>query len=115
MLLIGFDCATDDAKVGVARGTLSSGALCVDDVLLCSKERSVVMIVADWIRTASGPVIIAIDAPLGWPVALGQTLKTHAAGEAIHVAAHDMFRRATDRFIQQRMGKTPLDVGADRI
>jgi hypothetical protein len=26
-----------------------------------------------------------------------------------------MFRRATDRFIKKELGKTPLDVGADRI
>lgn len=26
-----------------------------------------------------------------------------------------MFRRATDRFVREKLGKTPLDVGADRI
>ncbi|TQE98739.1 MAG: DUF429 domain-containing protein [Spiribacter salinus] len=28
---------------------------------------------------------------------------------------HDLFRRATDRFIRERIGKQSLDVGADRI
>jgi hypothetical protein len=31
------------------------------------------------------------------------------------VKANAMFRRYTDRFIQEKIGKTPLDVGADRI
>jgi hypothetical protein len=30
-------------------------------------------------------------------------------------AANAMFRRTTDLFIQQKLKKTPLDVGADRI
>lgn len=34
-------------------------------------------------------------------------------GKAIWI--DDMFRRATDRFIQKEFRKTPLDVGADRI
>jgi hypothetical protein len=31
------------------------------------------------------------------------------------VAPNELFRRTTDRFIQATLGKTPLDVGADRI
>ena len=68
-----------------------------------------------WIRSFDGPVLIAIDAPLGWPAALGDTLGTHSAGQDITVGSNTMFRRATDRFIQQELHKTPLDVGADRI
>ncbi|MGH3056148.1 MAG: DUF429 domain-containing protein, partial [Gaiellaceae bacterium] len=43
------------------------------------------------------------------------TLSKHRAGEELATDANTMFRRSTDRFIQQKVGKTPLDVGADRI
>jgi hypothetical protein len=33
----------------------------------------------------------------------------------ITTAPNEMFRRETDRFVQRTVGKTPLDVGADRI
>jgi hypothetical protein len=39
----------------------------------------------------------------------------HRAGEALNTSANAMFRRATDVFIHDELGKTPLDVGADRI
>jgi hypothetical protein len=57
--------------------------------------------------------LIAIDAPLGWPKPLAETLMNHRAGVAIETPANAMFRRATDVFIQQKLRKTPLDVGAD--
>jgi uncharacterized protein (DUF433 family) len=46
---------------------------------------------------------------------MGAELSRHRAGEPIVVAANDLFRRTTDRYIQRYYGKTPLDVGADRI
>jgi hypothetical protein len=60
-------------------------------------------------------VLVAIDAPLGWPGELGQSLALHKAGGPIDRAANSMFRRETDRFIRRRIGKQSLDVGADRI
>lgn len=115
MRLIGIDCATDDAKVGVAIGTIASGVLTADVVQVCSKERPASLTVSRWLRSFDGLVLIAIDAPLGWPTALGSTLGAHSAGQAITVDANMLFRRATDRFIQHELRKTPLDVGANRI
>ncbi len=46
---------------------------------------------------------------------LSRVLAKHRAGEELRADAHEMFRRATDIFIKQKTGKTPLDVGADRI
>ena len=115
MRLIGIDCATKDANVGVATGTFESGGLLVDDVRLCTREKSAAITICDWIRSTDGPVLLATDASLGWPAAMGPTLSTHSAGQEITVASNTMFRRATDRFIQQELRKTPLDVGADRI
>jgi hypothetical protein len=57
----------------------------------------------------------AIDAPLGWPKPLAETLIDHRAGLPIETPANAMFRRTTDLFIQRKLKKTPLDVGADRI
>jgi predicted RNase H-like nuclease len=114
-LLIGIDCATDDAKVGLARGTLNESGLCVDEALACGRERSAVERVADWLTATPGAALIAIDAPLGWPQPLGRVLSTHEAGRVITEEPNQLFRRETDRFIQRSLGKTPLDVGADRI
>ena len=59
--------------------------------------------------------VIAIDAPLGWPQSLAGSLDGHAAGASIDTSPDALFRRGTDLFIQREMGKTPLEVGADRI
>jgi predicted nuclease with RNAse H fold len=59
--------------------------------------------------------LLALDAPLGWPEPIGRILAAHTAGEPIGAAPNEFFRRETDRFIQRSLGKTPLDVGADRI
>ena len=68
-----------------------------------------------WLIHDDVPTLLAIDAPLGWPAALSVGLAKHLAGEEITTEPNSMFRRYTDRFIQERIGKTPLDVGADRI
>ena len=73
------------------------------------------MTVAGWLRAAQMPALLAIDTPLGWPVRLGCALTNHRAGEPIAADADRLFRRDTDRFIKLKLGKTPLDVGADQI
>lgn len=88
----------------------------IQDASACSRRDRPVGTLLRWIREAGpDPVLIALDAPLGWPVALGQALASHRAGEPVHVQANELFRRETDREIRRRFGKTPLDVGADRI
>jgi predicted RNase H-like nuclease len=115
MKFVGVDCATEDARVGVALGTLVGDRLEIQDASLCSRERSATETIADWLRADDKGGVIAIDAPLGWPKPLATTLIDHTAGSAIKTEAHAMFRRATDVFIQRELKKTPLDVGADRI
>jgi hypothetical protein len=112
--VIGIDCATDDAKIGVARGRWSPGTVEVEEVALCGRGRPPASLVSSWLR-GSGPALIAMDAPLGWPQPLARVLSTHKAGDVISISPNEMFRRETDRFIQRKLGKTPLDVGADRI
>ena len=59
--------------------------------------------------------VLAIDAPLGWPRALGSVLPAHRAGQLLAGDPNLLFRRLTDREVQREHRLTPLDVGADRI
>jgi predicted nuclease with RNAse H fold len=114
--VVGIDCATVDAKVGLARGFFDDDQhVKVEEATLCTRDLSAAKRVADWIRGAEIPVLIAIDAPLGWPAPMAKALATHRAGSALGVEPNEMFRRRTDRVIQETLRKTPLDVGADRI
>jgi len=114
MRVIGIDCATEDSKVGIALGEYQAGRLVVTRAEAGSRERSPVATVARWLEGATD-ALLAIDAPLGWPAPLARVLHHHNAGAPLAAAPNDMFRRETDRFIQREIGKTPLDVGADRI
>lgn len=115
MLIIGIDCATVDSKVGVARADYDGSRAVLREAQLCSRAQTVVETVAAWLSGGSNHALLAIDAPLGWPERLGPILSAHRAGEALDTGPNEMFRRATDRFIQSELAKTPLDVGADRI
>ena len=111
--IIGADIATEDARTGLAL------AIAADGVRLrkvrIGRDQSVRSILEEWLTDSDGAVLIAIDAPLGWPIPLAASLKSHAAGESLKTPADDLFRRATDKFIKREVKKTPLDVGADRI
>jgi len=114
MLIAGIDCATNPKKIGLARGQVV-GDRC--SLVSVHREGSLDLIVdrvVSWISDSSS-CLIAIDAPLGWPHHLGRALVAHAAGDEVSVDANLLFRRETDRSIKARIGKQPLDVGADRI
>ena len=115
LLLIGIDCATEDSKVGLALAEYHGGDVTLRDATMCSRTRSVATTVAGWLRASESPALLAIDAPLGWPASMGRALDNHRAGHRIRVPPNELFRRTTDRFIHEHLGKTPLDVGADRI
>ncbi|MBZ5538284.1 MAG: DUF429 domain-containing protein [Acidobacteriia bacterium] len=114
-LLVGVDCATVDAKVGLALAEYTYGKVSLKAATLCSRERSAANTVVEWLSNSTEPALLAIDAPLGWPLALARSLARHRAGQKIDTEPDEMFRRATDRFIKKQLSKTPLDVGADRI
>ena len=46
---------------------------------------------------------------------LGDELAAHRAGAVLQTPAYGLFRRSTDNIVAERVGKRPLDVGADRI
>jgi predicted RNase H-like nuclease len=73
-----------------------------------------VALIAPWLREAK-QVLLAFDAPLGWPQALGTALYQHRAGGSLPPQADPLFRRATDQWVKRHLGKQPLEVGANLI
>ncbi len=112
--IVGIDCATVNEKTGLALAQYDGQAARIEEVAVGSKKEPVVETVAQWIAGQSA-VLIALDAPLGWPAELGQALCGHEAGRYVPAEADVLFRRTTDKEIKRRLGKQPLDVGADRI
>ncbi len=110
--LIGIDCATEARNVGLARGRIDGDEVVLHEARCGSNREDVLAQVVTWIE---GPTLVAIDAPLGWPRALAAALMQHRAGEAIATLPNTLFRRRTDAVVKAALGKTPLDVGADRI
>jgi Protein of unknown function (DUF429) len=86
----------------------------VDMVRCGSRAASPAQIIAGWLTDAE-LCLLAIDAPLGWPVALGKNLVGHWAGMALPVPADSLFHRQTDTDIELRLRKRPLEVGANLI
>lgn len=113
-MIIGIDCATDPKKVGLALAEAEGGECRLKSVQVPETWGSLVEQAAVWLM-ASRRALLALDAPLGWPAALGLALTEHRAGEPIGDEPNLLFRRATDRFVKDHLGKQPLDVGADRI
>ena len=108
--IIGVDCATQHKKVGLALGELTGQSV----RLLTVDAGNPAEIISAWCERAT-PRLIALDAPLGWPIALAEGLKSHSAGQPLEVSPDELFNRATDRAIEERLGKKPLEVGANLI
>lgn len=115
MQLIGIDLAVDARNSAVTWARSDARRLVVERVTMAGTD-DVLESVLDGIDVSGDEsVLLCIDAPLGWPLELGRHLASHRAGRGLGVAANDLFRRETDRDVRRRCGKTPLDVGADRI
>ena len=112
--IIGIDCATQPQKTGLAVGSWDGTAVSLHTITLGSKKEPLAQTIASWLPKDE-PTLLAIDAPLGWPAELGKQLANHNAGSPLPALPNTLFRRETDRYIWQRTGKLPLDVGADRI
>lgn len=113
--LVGIDCASAPTNVGLAFGTFSEGRVVVTDVELGSRAIPPADRIARFLATIRGPALLAMDAPLGWPAELATQLADHQAGDGLQGTANALFRRQTDVFVWQQVGKKPLDVGADLI
>lgn len=109
--LIGIDCATLEKKTGVALAAYDAGAVRVEHA---GVGGPVLERIAGHLR-GDLPALLALDAPLGWPSGMGESLRRHRAGEPLPMEPNRLFRRETDRWVWAQTGKLPLDVGADRI
>lgn len=113
MTIVGVDCATTNRKTGLAFAYLSAnGVLAVHECLVAQATPSVAAQIRARLTNASR-VLIALDAPLGWPAALGKHLVEHLAGTAFQVDSDSLFRRKTDQVVKDRLGKAPLEVAAN--
>jgi predicted RNase H-like nuclease len=112
--IIGVDCATDPRKVGLALGTWRNREATISDVRVGGRGEPLAETITGWISNDM-PTLIALDAPLGWPIELGPQLVDHSAGEPLDVEANDLFRRETDRVVKEKIGRQPLDVGSNLI
>ena len=112
--IIGIDCATQPEKTGLALARWDGGPVVLQEIACGSRHDRPAGIVAHWLQGVER-ALLALDAPLGWPLALGRELTRHAAGQPVDADPADLFRRHTDRVIERLLGKRPLEVGADRI
>jgi hypothetical protein len=113
--LIGIDCATEDSRIGIALARFDNGHVIVEDAHLCGPAIRATDVITRWITDTTDRCLLAIDAPLGWPFPLAHSLSTHLAGEELAYSSNELFRRTTDQFIYETIGKRSLDIGADRI
>lgn len=115
--LVGLDAASQRSKFGYALGHLSADGLVirVEQAGLLDDGANVIEAKMAPFIAGGERVLIAIDAPLGWPDGLRQLLLGHAAGlpPAVGLSKDRCFRRLTDLAV--RKIKIPLEVGADRI
>ena len=131
--IIGIDCAAQPGDFGLALGLVRGRTVEIVDVRKGEGSDNcfdpLVKRVRHWIYgdNADRPkaTLLALDAPLGWPIQLKRALRTHSAGAPLgrpSVAGgkdpnpgNHLFRRHTDRFIAEKFRGAPLDIGADRI
>jgi predicted RNase H-like nuclease len=112
--IIGVDCATDPKKRGIAVGRTSLDSCWVTKIETGLSDAKIAAFVEDEKRYCT-QLLLALDAPLGWPAPMGNALSAHKAGDPFLPTADILFRRETDRFIREKFKKQSLDVGADRI
>lgn len=119
VVIIGIDCATELKKVGVAVARWSGKAIVEFQKPFHGDDSRIAESLAQYLArkhiAARDRVLLALDAPLGWPDAMRTELATHSAGRPLATGRQRMFSRVTDRFVRRRTGKTALDVGANLI
>lgn len=113
-VIVGIDCATESERIGLARAELRRGVCTLTDARVGGSDLPVHEVVGRWLaRTTQG--LIALDAPLGWPLLLADVLPDHRAGERLVGNPDLLFHRHTDELVRRMVGKNPLEVAADRI
>lgn len=139
VVVIGIDCATEPEKIGLARAIHRKGAVArIEWAGTVPKPHDrknwwcvVVEEIAGWVGNARQrhvPILLALDAPLGWPDEMRHVLQTHVAGalptpDGVTFSGPEdekkhrdlMFARRTDRVVYDKVEKKPIDVGAEKI
>lgn len=113
--IIGIDCSTSDSSVAVAVGSATARGARINSVEVCRAKAGSAAETIKKLLQRQVPTLLALDAPLGWPDALGHALASHRAGQLIAADSNDLFRRHTDREIKRITCQQPLDVGANLI
>ena len=112
--IIGIDCATQEARRGLAYGLLKDSKLTITDVAFCSSVNPSQKIISNWLNRTRF-TLLALDAPLGWPATMSQKLASHKAGNPLGLEDNNrIFLRETDFVIWEEF-KKPLEVGASLI
>jgi len=114
MLVIGLDAAAQWKKFGYSIGHFEDGRVAIESAGLLRDATGLAQEIGAPLRSHRD-VLISIDAPLGWPKALGDALIGHHVGAALAPLPNELFRRVTDDYVHTLIGKRPLDVGADKI
>jgi predicted nuclease with RNAse H fold len=112
--VIGIDCATQPEKVGLSLGYFNGRVLEIENAIIGSRQCNLASTIAEWVE-GQDSALLALDAPLGWPAELGRSLSQHQAGESVVSGPNELFRRRTDDRLFERLGKRPLEVGANLI
>ena len=105
MIIIGVDCAAQWTDTGVSIATYRRDSVTIHQAWKGSKDlpHRLGDVLAD-----SKTVLLALDAPLGWPTALGLDLARHAAGQELRAVPDQLFSRETDRFL-----RTPVSASGE--
>lgn len=113
-IIVGIDCASKEKNIGLALGVIENRTLKLRGMVQGGRGQGVVDLIIRWLPPDQ-PVLLALDAPLGWPAPMGAELADHIAGMPLKAQPNDFFSRYTDRFVRKRLGKRPLEVGANLI
>lgn len=113
--IIGLDCAVRPENTGLALMTKNNYRWLIKDIQKGSSQETPVQIILKWLKDLESPFLLAIDAPLGWPAEMSRFLPQHNAGELLDSDPNLLFRRYTDIFLHKKLGKMPLEIGAERI
>src|SRR4030065_323869 len=82
IVIVGVDCATVGDKVGISFVEIGHRGKRLVEVSLGRPESSPGDQIAKWLQ-GSKTALIALDAPLGWPLALSKQLTGHSAGSPV--------------------------------
>lgn len=117
MLIIGLDAATQPERFGYAVAEKSPQRVRILNAGVLKSHSSadaLSVVIAPRLKRATR-ALVAIDAPLGWPASAGPALVGHSAGEQVKLHPDRLFHRITDEFVQSKIKKRPLEVGASLI